>query len=57
MVFAQAFPFHKKAFCDGRFLELNKKLLTNFSKYIEADFPAWVMLFDYSAAGSWCRSR
>jgi hypothetical protein len=30
-------------------LELDKKLLTSFANYIEADFLAWVMLFDYSA--------
>jgi hypothetical protein len=48
VVFAQAFPFHEKDFVDVLFLELNKKLLTTFAKYSEADCLAWVVLFDYS---------
>ncbi len=44
--FALVYPFHEMEFLDVLYRERKNKMPANFVNYIEADFIAWVTLFE-----------
>ena len=49
-LFALTYPFHEKDFMNALYDALKDKFKLNFQRYINADFIAWVMLFEAPAS-------